>query len=104
MLTSEFNSIKISGISVATPTGKVKVESYNKIFGEDVVAKFTKMTGVKSVSRAVAQQTASDLGYEAATNLFSKLNIEKKDIHVLILCLKKQTLEYLQPLFTFIND
>lgn len=89
MLESEFNSIKISGISVATPTGKVKVESYNKIFGEDVVAKFTKMTGVKSVSRAVAHQTASDLGYEAAKNLFTKTNIQEKDINVLIFVSQK---------------
>jgi 3-oxoacyl-[acyl-carrier-protein] synthase-3 len=77
------------GISVATPTQKIEVASYNAIFGEDVVSKFTKMTGVKSVSRAVPNQTASDLGYEAAVNLFKEKRVKKEDINVLIFVSQK---------------
>jgi 3-oxoacyl-[acyl-carrier-protein] synthase-3 len=89
MLLSKFSAIKISGVSVATPTGKIEVESYNDVFGEDVVSKFIKMTGVKSIYRAVANQTASDLGFAAATNLLEKQDIDKEDIQVLIFVSQK---------------
>lgn len=100
MLFSEFKNIKIAGVSVAVPTQKLAVASYNEMFGEDVVSKFTEMTGVKSVCRSIPEQTASDLGYEAAVNLFQKSNVSKEDIGILIFVSQKP--DYRVPSTAFV--
>jgi 3-oxoacyl-[acyl-carrier-protein] synthase-3 len=100
MLFSEFKNMKIAGISVAVPTQKLAVDSYNEIFGEEVVSKFIEMTGVKTVSRAIPQQTASDLGYEAAINLFKKSKADKEDIGILIFVSQKP--DYRVPSTAFV--
>jgi 3-oxoacyl-[acyl-carrier-protein] synthase-3 len=84
MVVSEFKNIEISGIAVAVPTNIVPISSYNEAFGEDVVAKFVEMAGVKTVHRANPEQTASDLGFEAAKELIIKCNIDVSDIGILI--------------------
>ncbi len=89
MLISEFQNIKVAGMSVALPTGKVAVDTYIDVFGEEMVAGFKSMTGVESVSRAIPEQTASDLGYEAAQNLFEQLNCNIDDIGILIFVTQK---------------
>lgn len=89
MLYSHIGNIKIKGISVAVPNGKVPIESYNSVFGEEGVTKFTEMTGVKSVHRAIPQQTASDLAFEAAKDLLSKAAIEPSEIGQLLFVTQK---------------
>lgn len=89
MLISEFDHIKIAGISVAVPTQQLKVESYNNIFGEESVGKFSKMTGIKSVYRSIPEQTASDLGYEAACDLINKTGCNPDDIGILVFVTQK---------------
>lgn len=89
MLLSKFKNIKIAGISVAVPTQRLPVESFIKSFGEEVVSGFSSMTGVKSVSRAIPEQTASDLGYEAAINLIEKPNINIEEIGILVFVTQK---------------
>jgi 3-oxoacyl-[acyl-carrier-protein] synthase-3 len=100
MLISTTTGVKIAGISVARPSQLLEVTSYNDIFGEDVVSKFSEMTGVKSVCRSIPQQTASDLGYEAAENLLSEKNIDRGDVGILIFVSQKP--DYRSPSTAFI--
>lgn len=76
-------------MTAAVPSQLVPVSSYNETFGEENVAKFSELTGVKSVCRAVPEQTASDLGYEAAVNLFEKNGIDPAEIEILIFVTQK---------------
>lgn len=89
MLVGEFKNIEIKGISVAVPSELVSVSSFNEMFGEENVQKFSELTGVKTVCRAVPDQTASDLGYEAAINLFDRTEIDKTEIEILIFVTQK---------------
>ena len=89
MRTNTIKNITVSGISVAIPTGKIPVTDYEDSFGKETVQKFIETTGVKSVSRAVPEQTATDLGYEAAVNLFKKKNINKEDIGIVLFVSQK---------------
>lgn len=100
MLTGLFQDIKISGLSVAVPTEKVPVENFNAIFGEENVVKFKEMTGVQSVSRAKPNQTASDLGYEAAVDVFKNSTISKDSIGILIFVTQKP--DYRVPSTAFV--
>lgn len=100
MLLSEFHNIKIEGISVAVPTQKVAVDTFSEAFGEDVIFKFSEMTGVKSVGRAVPHQTASDLGFEAAVNLIEKTGVNKDEIGMLVFITQKP--DYRSPSTAFV--
>jgi 3-oxoacyl-[acyl-carrier-protein] synthase-3 len=100
MLTGLFKDIKISGLSVAVPTEKVPVENFNAVFGEENVLKFKEMTGVQSVSRAKPNQTASDLGYEAASDVFKNSAISKDSIGILIFVTQKP--DYRVPSTAFV--
>ena len=100
MLSGLFKNTKISGLSVAVPTGKVAVKTFSPVFGEDNVTKFIEMTGVTSVSRAIPQQTASDLGYEAAVDVLHKATIPKSDIGILVFVTQKP--DYRSPSTAFV--
>lgn len=100
MLLSNFSGIDIEKISVAVPSGRIAIESYNDIFGEENVSKIAEMTGVKSVCRAVPQQTASDLGYEAARKLFDSSDIDKSNIGMLVFITQKP--DYRTPSTAFV--
>jgi 3-oxoacyl-[acyl-carrier-protein] synthase III len=89
MLQSRIENIEIAGISVAVPMNKISVEDYTDVFGHDVVADFSEMTGVKNVYRALPNQTASDLAFEAASDLISKENILKESIGILYFVTQK---------------
>ncbi|KAF0195907.1 MAG: Beta-ketoacyl-acyl-carrier-protein synthase III [Bacteroidetes bacterium] len=89
MIFSAFQNIQITGMSVAVPEKQIPVESFNEVFGEEAVTGFSEMTGVKALYRAVPQQTASDLGYEAARNLFNKQGINPDDIGILVFVTQK---------------
>ncbi len=89
MLISEFKNIKISGIAVAVPPDQVPVESYFETFGSEMVSGFIDMAGVKVVHRARPEQTASDLGFEAAKELLTFKNIETDKIGLLIFVTQK---------------
>lgn len=89
MTIKTIEGIKISAVSVALPTQKIEVTSYTDIFGEEVVQKFIETTGVESVCRSLPEQTASDLGFEAAKNLFEKKNINKEEVGILVFISQK---------------
>jgi len=85
MIKSVFNNIEISGITCAVPCKhEVISEKYASVFGEDIVKKFIKTTGV--VSRYVTKkgQTASDLAYAAASKLLSYKQIDVNSIGALV--------------------
>lgn len=100
MLSGLFKNTKISGLSVAVPTNKVAVETFNSKFGEENVTKFIAMTGVNSVSRAIPEQTASDLGYEAAVDVLGKSSISKSEIGILVFVTQKP--DYRTPSTAFV--
>ncbi|HLN95914.1 MAG TPA: ketoacyl-ACP synthase III [Flavobacterium sp.] len=100
MVLGNFKDIRVAGVSVAVPSKRYGVENYHDAFGADVVAKFTEMTGVASVCRAVPEQTASDLGYEAAHNLFSKSDIDPSEIGMLVFVSQKP--DYRSPSTAFL--
>lgn len=89
MKTNSIQNIKITAVSVALPTGKIPVTDYESAFGKETVKKFIETTGVKTVSRAIPEQTASDLGFEAAENLFEKRNINKEEIGIVLFVSQK---------------
>jgi 3-oxoacyl-[acyl-carrier-protein] synthase-3 len=96
MIQSTFENIKISGISCAVPKQKdILLEKYAPAFGEDVVRKFSKMTGVVSRHVTVKEQTASDLAFVAAEHLIEKKKIQTSLIEVLIFV--TQTPDYIMP-------
>lgn len=100
MLIGSFQHIKVAGLSVAVPTEKVAVDTFSDIFGTENIEKFKEMTGVQSVSRAKPNQTASDLGYEAAVDVFEKSKVSKSDIGFLIFVTQKP--DYRVPSTAFV--
>jgi len=100
ILLTSFQNIEISSMSVAVPKEKVNIESYNALFGEEAVASIASMTGIKSVRRAKPEQTASDLAFEAASDLFLRSGIDKDEVGVLIFVTQKP--DYRIPSTAFI--
>lgn len=86
---SSVNNVLVEGISVALPSEKVAISSFNELFGAEVVNKFIDVTGVKSYYRAIPQQTAADLGYMAALDLIRRKNINTNDISYLVFVTQK---------------
>jgi 3-oxoacyl-[acyl-carrier-protein] synthase-3 len=89
ILFSSVENIGIKKISVALPTSTKPVTDFNEVFGEDVVRKFSDMTGVKSYQRANMEQTASDLGFEASRKIFEAERIDKRKIKFLVFVTQK---------------
>lgn len=87
--------IKIAGISCVVPRNRVTIESFSKIFGEEIPAKFSAGTGIKAMYKALPEQTASDLAYAAAKNLFEKVSVDRREIGLMILV--TQSPDYRRP-------
>lgn len=100
MLYSQFHDISIAGISVAAPTQNIPVSFFHESFGEEAVSKFSEMTGVQSIHRAVTKQTAGDLGYIAASDLLIKSNVNIAEIGVLVFVTQKP--DYRVPSTAFV--
>lgn len=80
----EYNNIKISAVSAAVPTTRVKIEDFADRFGADFVRKFSESTGVKEFRKTLPHQTASDLCYAAAENIIKTKGINRDDIGALV--------------------
>lgn len=89
MVISEFKNVKITALSVAIPSGKIPVSSFYKDFGQELVDKFSDMAGVKEIAHTSEKQTASDLGYVAAKNIFESGKAQREDIGVLVFVSQK---------------
>lgn len=85
MIQSQFNNIKIVGISTAVPKNREIIsEKYNAVFGAEMVAEFTKTTGVVERRITLPEQTSSDLAFVAAEELLHKKNIDKEDVGICV--------------------
>ncbi len=89
------NGIEIAGIACVVPDNYVTVESFTEVFGEQIPAKFTAGTGVKSMYKALPEQTASDLAAAAAENLFANTAVDRDQIGMMILV--TQSPDYRRP-------
>lgn len=88
-------NIGVAGVSCAVPRNRVDVSDFIPVFGEDVTKKFTAGTGIKSMYKALPEQTAGDLAYSAAENLFANMDIQREDIGMLIFV--TQSPDYRRP-------
>lgn len=79
-----FNNIRIAGMTGAVPKNVVPSRFFEFKFGTETVEKFINLTGVEQCHKTLRNQTASDLGYVAANNLFDKLSVKKDEIGALI--------------------
>ncbi len=100
MLISSFQGLSVSGMSVAMPTTDLSVDFYKDSFGAETVDKFSEMTGVKSVCRAIPEQTAGDLGYEAARHLITQKEVDPEKIGLLVFVTQKP--DYRAPSTAFV--
>ena len=89
------DGIAIAGIASAVPDNEVTVESFQSVFGEEIPAKFTASTGIKAMYKALPEQTAGDLAYAAAENLFSHIEIDREKIGALLFV--TQSPDYRRP-------
>jgi 3-oxoacyl-[acyl-carrier-protein] synthase III len=89
MLFSEFKNLEIEGMAVALPVTQQPLTSFNDVFGEKSVSQISEMTGVKSFYRALPEQTASDLGFEAAKKIIDAQRINRAEIAFLIFVTQK---------------
>src|SRR5436190_15215473 len=92
MANFSINNVQMTGLAVSVPKTK-KVNSDNGFFSKEDIEKFTATTGVAEFRVSDKSTTTSDLGFEAAQKLISEMNIDKKDIDVLIFV--SQTPDYL---------
>lgn len=95
MLSKEFHNVKISGLACAVPNHKVMTDSYKERFGETVVERFKKATGIEGRYISDGTQTASDLCYVAAERLLSKKGLTGQDLDAIIFL--TQTPDYCRP-------
>lgn len=89
------SGIGIAGIACAVPDNEVTVDSFVPVFGEEIPAKFTAGTGIKAMFKALPDQTASDLAYAAAENLFAHLPVDRSEIGALLFV--TQSPDYRRP-------
>ena len=87
--------IRIIGITAAVPDNRIPVETFIARFGEEAVQKFTEGTGIQSIYNALPDQTASDLAYAAAEELFAKEAIDREKIGVMVFV--TQSPDYRRP-------
>lgn len=94
------SNVKISALVCTLPSTKTAVEDYIDYFGEKKIKKFVRTTGVKERYISNGNQTASDLCYVAAEEIFSKTNIKREDIDLVIFI--TQTPDYKTPSTAFV--
>lgn len=80
----KFGNININAMAGAVPTKVVRNADYESNFEPETIKKIIDMTGVRERRVAHSLQTASDLGYAAATNLLTRTNIDREEIGLLI--------------------
>lgn len=75
-------NITIAGIAAAVPKNKKTAKDFMQVFDEETVHKFMKNTGIRMVRQALPEQTAGDLGYEAASQLLERMQVSREQIGV----------------------
>lgn len=87
--------VGIAGIACAVPDNEITVESFVPLFGEEITTKFSAGTGIKAMYKALPDQTAGDLAFAAAENLFSHLQVDREKIGALLFV--TQSPDYRRP-------
>ena len=87
--------IEIVGMTCAIPDNYVSAESFIDRFGREAVERFIEGTGIHSIYNALPEQTAGDLAFAAAEELFQKVEIERSKIGVMVLV--TQSPDYRRP-------
>lgn len=87
--------VKIKAIATAIPDNRIGHKENVLMFGEDVVDRFEKSSGILHTYKTAENQTASDLGYVAAKHILDELNIDKEKIGVLVFV--SPATDYRQP-------
>ncbi|MGA9211164.1 ketoacyl-ACP synthase III [Kaistella sp.] len=100
MIQTTIKGSKISAVSVCTPSNKIPVTDFYKDFGEELVDKFSGMAGVKEIYRSKPEQTASDLGYLAAQEIFEAGKASADEIGVLVFVSQKP--DYRSPATSYV--
>lgn len=85
MAGGEFHNVNIVGLAGAVPKNIVRNRDLAQILGNETIERIIKMTGVEQMHKALPEQTASDLGYVAAEELLTKLQIDRTEIGALVL-------------------
>lgn len=96
----EFKNVKIAGIACAVPDNKVMTDSYVGHFGQEKVDRFKSATGIESRYLSDGKQTASDLCYEAASELMKKKGYTGDDIDAVIMITQRP--DYKAPATAFL--
>lgn len=78
------NRVSIIGMASAVPSRIEDVDSYRRRFSAQDIYTFSESTGVNSVHIVGENQTASDLGYAAASYLLDRVGVNPADINILI--------------------
>jgi len=80
MLNFIHHDMLISGICTALPGNKKSAENFKERFGNQLVNENIKKLGFLASRISIAEQTASDLGFEAVKNIFDKKNIDPDEV------------------------
>ncbi len=89
LMFDSISNLIISGVCTCVPENKIEIETYIDAFGEENVKKFQELTGVKRIRHCLSNETASDLGFNAAKALINKLNIDTESIGILVFLSQK---------------
>jgi 3-oxoacyl-[acyl-carrier-protein] synthase-3 len=89
MIQTKFKGSKISAVAVCIPSNKIPISAFYEDFGKDLVDKFSTMAGVQQIFRSKPKQTASDLGYTAAQEVFKSNKVAANEIGVLVFVSQK---------------
>lgn len=79
-----YRDVEIAGIAAAVPQNVKTAEDFSEVFGAKAVQRFSEKTGIRAVHITSAEQTAGDLGYEAAAWLLRQSDIDKSQIGTLL--------------------
>ena len=95
MAFSTFQSIQIKGLATALPVNTFEFTSLKDAVATDDVEAWIEKTRHSSNRKAPEEQTASDLGFEAATTILDHQKIDRNTIGVLVFVSK--TPDYRSP-------
>jgi 3-oxoacyl-[acyl-carrier-protein] synthase-3 len=88
-------STKIQDIAIYLPNQVLSNEDLERLYPDWPSEKIFQKTGIKERRVAGEAETASDLAYQAAINLFTQGNVGKEDVDFIILC--TQAPDYILP-------
>lgn len=85
MAGGEFRNVNIIGLAGAVPKRVIQNRDLAHTLGDETIERIIKTTGVEQMRKALPEQTAGDLGYAAAEELLTKLQIDRTEIGALVL-------------------